>query len=297
MNKIGMGLLSIMILSVAFTSAPLVAADKKPDLPIDKISVQQNEETVYTEIKDGLEFTVTLNKARFTLQDEIKVHLKVTNVSDHEIHTFAGVAAYGSVSVGISDAEKAFHLAYKSSEYDLPADQIVAQGNLQPGATIEHDRVLLPKINLGAEQVDAWGGDYLVSAGLTRNPDDTVSVSFPITIESDAEKIILPETAEKVALESAGYKKWFSEHSGKAVAWMEGGVPYVVLKGESTAKADRAYYEQVLEESETPSKSTRFENGNWVVNSVSYYGKLPLGICIKVDAITGNIVSITYADY
>jgi len=57
------------------------------------------------------------------------------------------------------------------------------------------------------------------------------------------------------------------------------------------------YYEQVLTESETPNKSTRFENGNWVVNSVSYYGKLPLGVCIKVDAVKGNIVSTEYTDY
>ncbi len=297
MNIRGMALLGVIVLSVAFTAAPLAASDKKPYLPIDKIGVQQNEETVYTEIKDGLEFTVTLNKTRFTLQDEINIHLKVTNVSDHEIPTFAGVAAFGSVSVGISDTGKAFHLAYKPSKYDLPADQVIAHGNLQPGASIEHERVVLPKINLGTEQIDAWGGEYLVSAGLTRNPDDTVSVSFPITIESDAEKIILPEAAEKVALESADYKKWFSAHSGKAVAWMEGGVPYVVLKGEPAAKADQAYYEQVLEESETPNKSSRFENGNWVINNYSYYGKSPLGIYIKVDAVMGDIVSIEYTDY
>lgn len=293
MNKIGMRLLSIVILSVAFTTAPLAAPYKSPDLPMDKISVQQNEEAVYTEIKDGLEFTVTLNKARFTLQDEINIHLKVTNVSDHQIHLFTGVASAGYVSAGISDAQKSFWLASESSDYDLPVPQVEAQGNLQPGAYIEYENVLLPKINLGAEQIDAWGGAYLVSAGLTRNPDDTVSVSFPITIESDAEKVILPEAAEKVALESADYKKWLSEHSGKAVAWIEGGVPYVVLKGAPAAKADRAYYEKVLEDSETPNKSTRFENGNWVVSVSSYYGEAPLSIRIAIDAIKGNIVSIT----
>lgn len=296
MYKRSMVLLGAVVLSVAFTTAPLAASDKKPDLPIDKISVQQNEETVYTEIKDGLEFTVTLNKARFTLQDEIKVHLKVTNVSDHQIHLFTGVASAGYVSAGISDAEKAFWFASESSDYDLPVPQVEGQGNLQPGAYIEYANVLLPKINLGTEQIDAWSGEYLVNAGLTRNPDDTVSVSFPITIESDAEKVILPEAAEKIALESADYEKWFSAHSGKAVAWMEGGVPYVILKGEAT-KADKAYYEQVLAESETPNKGTHFENGNWVVSASSYYGKAPLGICIKVDAVKGNIVSTTYTDY
>lgn len=293
MNKRGIVLLGIIALSVVFGTSPLAASDKKPDLSIGKISVQQNEETVYTEIKDGLEFTVTLNKAWFTLQDEIKVHVKVINVSDKEIHSFAGVAAYGSVSVGISDVGKAFHLAYKPSKYDLPADQVVSEGNLQPGARIEYERILLPKIELGTEQVDAWSGEYSVSAGLTRNPGDTVFVSFPITIESDAARLMLPEAAEKAAYGSEAYKEWFSAHSGKAVAWMEGGVPYVIIKGESM-KADLAYYGQVLTESGTPNKSTRFEKGNWVVSSSSYYGKAPLGICIKVDAVKGDIVSIGY---
>lgn len=70
-------------------------------------------------------------------------------------------------------------------------------------------------------------------------------------------------------------------------------MPYVIIKGESM-KADLAYYEQVLTESGTPNKSTRFENGTWVVRSSSYYGKAPLGICIKVDAVKGNIVSTEY---
>lgn len=283
MNKIGIWLMSIVILSVAFTTAPIASSDKKLDLHIE----QQNGEKVYTEIKDGLEFTVTLNKTRFTLQDEINVHVKVTNVSDQEIHTYAGAAADGYVFAGISDAQKSFWLAaYKSSENDLVALQVISQGNLQPGASIEHERVLFPKIDLGTEQIDAWGGVYLVGAGLTQNLDDTVAVSFPITIESDAEKVILPEAAEKAAYESEAYKEWFPAHSGKAVAWMEGGVPYVILKGETT-KADKAYYEQVLSESETPYKSTYFEDGNWVVSSYSYYGNAPIGICIKVNGFKG----------
>ncbi len=295
MNKRGIVLLGVVALSVAFTTAPVAASDINPDLSIEKISVQ-NEETVYTEIKDGLKFTVTLNKARFTLRDEINIHLKVTNVSDHEIHLFTGVASAGYVSAGISDAQKSFWLASEPSDCDLPVPQVIAQGNLQPGTSIEYERVLLPKIDLGAEQIDAWGGVYLVGAGLTRNPDDTVSVSFPITIESDAEKVILPEAAEKVAFESADYKKWFSEHTGKTVVWTENNERYAIIKGE-LSKVGKELYEAILAENEKPNKSTCYENGNWVVNSSSYYGKSPLGIRIKVDAVKGNIVSIAYADH
>jgi hypothetical protein len=287
-------LLGVVFLSAACTAAPPGASDVKPVLPINKIGVKQNEEKVYTEVKDGLEFTVTLNKALFTLQDEITIQVKVTNVSDHDIHSFTGVASDGYVSAGISDAQKFFWLAASTpSEYDIVAPQVMAQGNLRPGASIEYERVLLPKINLGTEQVEAWSGDYLVSAGYWRNLDDTVAVSFPITIESDAAKLMLPEAAEKAAYESEAYKEWFAAHSGKAVAWLEAGVPYVVIKGELVA-ADQAYCEQVLAECETPSQSTHFENGNWVVNSCSYYGNAPLGICIKVDAVKGNIVSTEY---
>ena len=291
MNIKGTVLLGVVALSVVLTAATSAESNKKPDLPMDTIRAQQIQETVLNEAKDGLEFTVTLNKARFTLQDEIKVHVKVTNVSDKEIHSFAGVAAYGSVSVGISDTGKAFHLAYKPSKYDLPADQVVSEGNLQPGASIEYERVLFPKIDLYGESIDAWSGTYLISAGLTRNPGDTVEVSFPITIESNAKKIILPEDAEKTAYGSEEYKSWFAAHSGKSVAWIEGGQPYVVIKGEFM-KADKAFYEKVLAESEAPNKITSFKNGNWVFNSTSYYGKEPMCISINVDAVNGNIVFI-----
>lgn len=198
---------------------------------------------------------------------------------------------------GISDTGKAFHLAYKPSKYDLPAEQVVAEGNLQPGASIEYERVVLPKINLGTEQIDAWGGDYLVGAGLCLNSFyDMVTVSFPITIESDAEKVILPEAAEKVALESADYKKWFSEHTGKNVVWTENNEWYAIMKGE-LSKVGKELYETILAENEKPNKSTRYENGNWVVRVGSYYGESPMSIIIKVDAIKGNIVSTEYADY
>ena len=117
---------------------------------------------------------------------------------------------------------------------------------MQPGASIEYERVLFPKIDLYGESIDAWSGTYLISAGLTRNPGDTVEVSFPITIESNAKKIILPEDAEKTAYGSEEYKSWFAAHSGKSVAWIEGGQPYVVIKGEFM-KADKAFYEKVYE--------------------------------------------------
>ena len=88
MNIKGTVLLGVVALSVVLTAATSAESNKKPDLPMDTIRAQQNQETVLNEAKDGLEFTVTLNKARFTLQDEIKVHVKVTNVSDKEIPFF-----------------------------------------------------------------------------------------------------------------------------------------------------------------------------------------------------------------
>lgn len=298
MNKRGMVLLGVVTLSVILilTTAVFALSNKNPDLPVDEISMQQNQEAVFKEIKDGLEFIVTLDKDRFTLQDEIKVKLKVTNVSDKEIPSFAGVAAYGSVSVGISDEEKAFWLAYKPSKYDLPADQVVVQGNLQPGTSIEYERILLPKIEFYTEQIDVPGGTYLVSAGLTRNPGDSVAVYFPITIESNAKKILLPIAAEKVAFESEDYKKWFTAHSGNAVAWTQDSERFAIMKGE-LSKVGKELYEEILAENATPNKSTCFENGNWVVRSSSHYGKSPMSIIIQVDAIKGNIVSTEYADY
>jgi ATP-dependent DNA helicase RecG len=71
MNIKGTVLLGVVALSVVLTAATSAESNKKPDLPMDTIRAQQNQETVLNEAKDGLEFTVTLNKARFTLQDEI----------------------------------------------------------------------------------------------------------------------------------------------------------------------------------------------------------------------------------
>lgn len=292
----GAVLFSVIAFCIAFTPGSPAATNKISPTPPVKISLPHNQEYTFTEEKDGLEFKVTLNQSRFTLQDEIKVHLKVTNISDKEIPTFAGVASKGCMSVGISDMDKNFRLAYKPSQYDLPAEQVVAEGILKPGASIEHERILLPKIDFHTEQIEAWGGTYRVGAGMSKGATDYSSVSFPITIESNAKKLIPPEAAEKVAHESKEYKEWFSEHTGNAVLWIEGDQYYQVLKGE-VYKGDKSYYEKAASQMKAPMQSTHFENRNWVVRSSSYYGKSPMSIEIKVDAVKGDITSVEYPKY
>lgn len=53
MNIKGTVLLGVVALSVVLTAATSAESNKKPDLPMDTIRAQQNQETVLNEAKDG----------------------------------------------------------------------------------------------------------------------------------------------------------------------------------------------------------------------------------------------------
>jgi hypothetical protein len=284
----------IILLLIFFVSACGTSSHEevKSQKEIDKKTSDTNEE-VYEETKEGLQFSILLNKNQFTTDDEIVIKTKVTNVSDKTITYHAGSSGgprceikYPLIRIPNHEHDKNFVIkpSYVPEPGACPAD--VLERNFEPNDSFEREMVYLPKILLGDDEIEVTSGEYMVEVSFAG-----VSISYPITITSNTKGIIVSSEAEEIAKKHPEVQQWITEHTGESVSKTEN-EEYHILWYFGWTKTSKEEYEALKEGIYEEEKGISYKDGHWSIVYISKIGRAPHRIEIKVDALEGEVVSI-----
>jgi hypothetical protein len=283
----------IILLLIFFVSACGTSSHEKvtPQKEMDK-KASDNEE-VYEETKEGLQFSISLNKTQFATDDEIVIKTKVTNVSDKTITYHFGSSGgprceieYPLIRIPNHEHDENFAIkpSYVPEPGACPGDFL--ERDFEPNDSFEREMVYLPKILLGDDEIEVTSGEYMVDVSFAG-----ISISYPITITSDAKGIIASSEAEKIAKKHPEVQQWIADHTGESISKIED-EEYYILWYFGWTKTSKEEYEALKEGIYEEEKGISYKDGHWSIAYISKIGSAPHRIEIKVDAIEGEVVSV-----
>jgi hypothetical protein len=289
MKRIFTAIILIFLLSACGTSNYEGTKQEKPN----DAAAKEAYKVVHEETKDGLQFSISLNKNHFTTDDEIYIKAKVTNISTEPITYHAGSSGgpqcliqYPLVRIPNTKYNKNLIIKRTDIAEPIACPEDYLEKELEPNDFFEREIVYIPKIRLGNDEIEVTSGEHVIDVSFA-----DAGISYPITISSDAEEIITSTEAEEIAKKHHEVQEWIKNHTGESISKTENG-EYYILWYTGWEKTSKKNYGKLKEGIYQEEKNIYYKDGNWNIVYLSKIGNAPHRIEIKVDAVKGEVTSV-----
>jgi hypothetical protein len=245
---------------------------------------------------EGLKFEIKMDKETYTINDKIKINVKVTNVTDKTIiyNTPSSTKDYFYIGAGIQAPK------YDSSFIYIPKpgetggfDAAIGVHELKAGEFLEDSFTFIPKVHLNGNELAVSAGEYSAQISVILDDYNPVRVTVPVVVGEGREQIT-KDQAQNIAEGHKDIKDWLDARSPEALTKIEDG-QYYILEAHGWQAVSKELYDDVFRLG-AYQVGVEYQEGYWNVIYMSKLGSAPNRIEVKVDLKTGEIKAVESKD-